>query len=783
MNLRTIFMAVAGLLFLAGNINAENTEENNKKTISGTITNAENGEALIGATVYVEELETGASSNVYGYYSLSLPPGAYTLKYSFIGFQAKTIKIELESDKNRDIELVPKQEMLKEVVVEGEKSDANVRKNEMSVSRMDQKTIQKIPAMMGETDLIKAVQLLPGVQFATEGSSGFTVRGGSPDQNLILLDEATVYNASHLMGFFSVFNNDAIKNVKLYKGNIPASAGGRLSSLLDVRMKEGNRKNFSGQGGIGTVSSRLTLEGPLVSEKASFLVSGRRSYADLFLPFANDEDVRNNKLYFYDLNTKINYQLDKNNRLFVSGYYGRDVFKGPDFKIGWGNNTTTVRWNHLFSKKLFSNFTLVKSNYDYNLGVPEGEPNSFIWKADLNDYTMNADFGYYPNPSSTIKFGLQSTYHRFFPGTASGLGEQSLFSEYEVYHSNSLESSIYFEHEYEFNPVLSVRYGLRYTLFQNVGSAVIYNFDENYNTIDSTFHKSGEFFNSFDGLEPRIGLRYQLNEFTSLKASYSRTKQYIHRATNSTSGTPLDIWFPSTKNIAPQKADQWAVGFFRNFRNNTIETSLELFYKDLYNIVDFKDHAEILLNKEYEGEIRTGDATAYGLEFMTRFDIGRFNGWVSYTYSKSERTVETVNDGNTYRSPYDRPHDVTLVLNADISKRLSAGLNWVYLTGRPVTFPTGRVEIGGKYVPIYSERNGYRMPDYHRMDFSLTYQGKETAEKNFHSEWNLSLYNAYGRKNAWVINFVQDEQNPTETYAEKTYLFGIVPSITYNFYF
>ena len=778
-----ILVAWLVIIFLSDSLYAENTGENNKNTVSGTITNASNGEALIGATIFVKELKTGTSTNKYGYYAINLPPGTYTLEYSYIGFEKKTLEIDLEEDITQNIELRSKEETLDEVVVKGEKKDANVRKNEMSVSKLDAETISKIPAMMGETDLIKAIQLLPGVQFATEGSSGFTVRGGSPDQNLILLDEAPVYNASHLMGFFSVFNNDAIKDVKLYKGNIPARAGGSLSSLLDIRMKEGNQKELSGQGGIGTISSRLTLEGPLAEDRASFLVAGRRSYADLFLPLANDENVSDNTLYFYDLNAKVNYKINENNRLFLSGYYGRDVFKNQDFRVGWGNNTFTVRWNHLFSKKLFSNFTFVKSNYDYNLGIPEGEPNSFIWKADLNDYTFKGDFSYYPNPQSTFKFGIQSTYHRFFPGTAKGLGEQSLFNAYEVHHNNSLESSLYFEHEYEFNPLLSLRYGLRYTLFQNVGSGIIYNFNDNYEVTDSTKYDSGEFFNNYDGFEPRIGLRYQLNEFSSIKASYSRTKQYIHRATNSTSGTPLDIWFPSTPNIEPQKADQWALGYFRNFRGNTIETSLEVFYKNMYDIVDFKDHAEILLNKEYEGEIRSGDATAYGAEFMTKFDINRFNGRVSYTYSHSERTVKTVNDGETYLSPYDRPHNITIVLNADITKRLSTGLNWVYMTGRPVTFPTGRVEIGGKYVPVYSERNGYRMPDYHRMDFSLTYKGEESGGKKFHSEWSLSLYNAYGRKNAWVINFVQDEQNPSETYAEKTYLFGVVPSITYNFYF
>jgi hypothetical protein len=676
-----------------------------------------------------------------------------------------------------------KQQQLKEVVIESTRKDANVRKIEMGVSRMDMETVKKIPAIMGETDLIKALQLLPGVQFVSEGSSGFTVRGGSPDQNLLLLDQATVYNASHLLGFFSIFNNDAIRDVKLYKGNIPASAGGRLSSLIDVRMKEGNSKQFSGNGGLGTVSSRLTFEGPLIRDEASFLLSGRRSYADLFLALSSDEDVRNNTLYFYDLNGKANYKINDKNQIYVSGYYGKDVFSNPDFMLSWGNTTATISWNHIFSKKISSNFSFMKSNYDYQLGIPEGTANSFVWQANLNDYAIEADFAIFPNPKNTLRFGLQTIYHRFYPGKAEGLGEESFFDSYEVERNNSLESSVFIENEQEITETLSLRYGLRFTLFNNVGSATIYNFDADYNVIDSTTYTTGNFYNNYSGLEPRIGVRYQLNEVSSVKASYSRTRQYIHRESNSTSGTPLDIWFPSSPNIGPQMADQVSVGYFRNFRKNTIETSVEFYFKKMNNIVDFKDNAMILLNKEYEGEIRIGEGTAYGVEFYSRFDLAPFSGWISYTYARSERTVEGINDGKTYLSPYDRPHDVTLVMNYDINKQLSVGLNWVYMTGNPVTFPTGRVEIGGKYIPIYSERNTYRMPDYHRMDFSLTFKGKDKPSKRFHSEWNFSVYNAYARKNAWVINFIQDENDPNVTYAEKTYLFSIIPSLTYNFFF
>jgi hypothetical protein len=782
--MKKVFIHILFFLGLIVNVMAENNNRgDNRHTISGHITDQKNGELLAGATVYIKETGTGATSDIDGFYSVSLPPGEYHLTYSFLGYQSQELFLYLNKDTILNIEMALKQQQLKEVVIESTRKDANVRKIEMGVSRMDMETVKKIPAIMGETDLIKALQLLPGVQFVSEGSSGFTVRGGSPDQNLLLLDQATVYNASHLLGFFSIFNNDAIRDVKLYKGNIPASAGGRLSSLIDVRMKEGNSKQFSGNGGLGTVSSRLTFEGPLIRDEASFLLSGRRSYADLFLALSSDEDVRNNTLYFYDLNGKANYKINDKNQIYVSGYYGKDVFSNPDFMLSWGNTTATISWNHIFSKKISSNFSFMKSNYDYQLGIPEGTANSFVWQANLNDYAIEADFAIFPNPKNTLRFGLQTIYHRFYPGKAEGLGEESFFDSYEVERNNSLESSVFIENEQEITETLSLRYGLRFTLFNNVGSATIYNFDADYNVIDSTTYTTGNFYNNYSGLEPRIGVRYQLNEVSSVKASYSRTRQYIHRGSNSTSGTPLDIWFPSSPNIGPQMADQVSVGYFRNFRKNTIETSVEFYFKKMNNIVDFKDNAMILLNKEYEGEIRIGEGTAYGVEFYSRFDLAPFSGWISYTYARSERTVEGINDGKTYLSPYDRPHDVTLVMNYDINKQLSVGLNWVYMTGNPVTFPTGRVEIGGKYIPIYSERNTYRMPDYHRMDFSLTFKGKDKPSKRFHSEWNFSVYNAYARKNAWVINFIQDENDPNVTYAEKTYLFSIIPSLTYNFFF
>ena len=752
-------------------------------TVSGHIKDAETGEDLIGATVYIKQLKSGTTSNVYGFYALSLLPGNYTIQYSYIGFDTKEISLQLDKDITQNIELNVNNQQLEEVVITGKAVNENITQTEMSSISMDAKTIRQIPALMGEVDVIKAIQLLPGVQTIAEGSSGFSVRGGSMDQNLIQLDEATVYSASHLMGFFSVFNNDAIKDVKLYKGDIPASSGGRLSSLLDIRTKDGNSKKFSATGGIGTISSRLTLEGPIVKDKVSYLLSGRRTYADIFLKLSSNPDMRDNTLYFYDFNGKVNWQANENNRFYFSLYNGNDVFKNPDFKMGWGNQTATLRWNHLFSNNLFSNFTFVQSNFNYSLGVPEGEANSFEWTAQMKDYGIKGDFVHYLNEKNTIRFGGSAIYHRFHPGKAEGLGEDSFFDVYEVQHNNAVESGLYVSNEQKIGSSFTLKYGIRFSHFQNVGSATIYNFDENYESVDSSTYKSREFFSPYFGFEPRMGATYILNEVSSIKASYSRTRQYVHLAQNSTAGTPLDVWFPSTPNVKPQIADQVAVGYFRNFLDNKIEGSVEAYYKYTQNAIDFKDHADMLLNREFEGELRFGEANAYGLEFLAKYNINKFSGWVGYTLSRTEKKIVGINNNKTYLAGHDKPHDLSIVFNYNPSKRISIGATWVYQTGSAVTFPTGKFEFGGKYVPIYSDRNGYRMPDYHRLDIAFTLKCKDKPGRKFYHEWNFSLYNAYGRKNPWVINFVQDSEDPNTTYAEMTYLFGVIPAITFNFKF
>lgn len=768
-------------LYASGQAPAD--EKKQKFSVSGQISDQHSGESLVGATVFIKELRTGTVSDIYGNYSITLLPGTYTIQYSYIGYTTIEKQVNLRSDVRIKIELEPRQHELKEVVVSSERNDKNVAKAEMSTFRMDIKTIQRIPALMGEVDVIKAIQLLPGVQSVGEGSSGFSVRGGAPDQNLIMLDEATVYNASHLMGFFSVFNNDAIKDVKLFKGDIPANYGGRLASVLDIRMNEGNSKKYEVNGGIGLIASRLTVEGPIVKDRSSFIVSGRRTYADLFIPLSSNEDLQGNKLYFYDLNAKINYRINENNQVFLSGYFGRDVFKNQFAGTNWGNETATLRWNHLFTKQLFSNFSLIYSNYRYSLGTPDGNNNSFEWKSNLRDIGVKGDFSYYLNTNNTIRFGASVIYHMFYPGTAKGTGSETVYTEVKVPDSYAFETGVYANNEQKLGEKFTLKYGLRFSMFQNIGPGTIYNFDSAYNPVDSTVYSSGDFYNTYAGLEPRLGLLYEFNQRHSVKASYARTNQYLQLAQNSTVGTPLDIWFPSSPNVKPQIADQVALGYFRNFRHNTIETSVEGYYKWMRNVVDFKDWAQLLLNTKLEGEIRTGQAYSYGLEFLVRLNEEKLNGWVSYTWSRTFRDIAEINGGDPYPAPYDKPHNLSIVLNYNIHPRWSISANWVYATGAPVTFPTGRAEIGGKIVPIYSDRNQYRYQDYHRLDMSVIFYSKPVPGRKFNWDLNFSVYNAYNRHNTWTVNFYQDDDNPNVTKAEKVYLFGIIPSITFNFHF
>jgi len=754
-----------------------------KVNVSGYVTDASTGEALIGANVAILETGAGTISNTYGFYSLTLEPGFYTIIFSYVGYVTETRPLRLGEDLTINVELSESLQELEEVTVVAEADNANITRVETGSTQLPIQSIRRIPALLGEVDVIKAIQLLPGVQVTSEGSSGFSVRGGNPDQNLILLDEATVYNASHLLGFFSVFNNDAIKDVKLYKGDIPASSGGRLASLLDIRMKDGNNRRLSATGGIGTISSRLTLEGPVFTEKVSFLLAGRRTYADLFLPFAKDTAVRDNTLFFYDLNGKLNYTINEKNRIFFSGYYGKDVFANDFAGLYFGNRTFTLRWNHLFSKRIFSNFTLVNSHYFYDLGTPEGEIPYFNWLSFLEDYGIKGDFTGYYSPSHTFRFGFSSILHIIKPGAIEARDQDNNVTQSNLANNQALESGLYFSGESKIGTRFALRYGLRYSLFQNVGKATVYTYDDEYEVVDSTFHPKGDFFHYYHGLEPRVAINYVMNDKNAVKASYSRTRQYLQMASNSTAGTPLDIWFPASPNIRPQLSDQVSLGYFRNFSDNRFESSIEVYYKKMTNSIDFRDHAQLLLNPRLEGELRVGEATSYGAEFYLKYEISGFSGWVSYTYSRTERDIPEINDGIPYPAPYDKPHDLAVVFSYDISPRIAVGANWIYSTGIPFTLPSGRYEVLGNVLPLYTGRNEYRLPDYHRLDLSVTLRGKRKPERRWQGEWNISVYNAYARKNVWTLNFIQDTENPDLTYAEMTYLFSIIPAITYNFKF
>jgi hypothetical protein len=755
-------------------------------TISGYIKDAGSGEVLIGTTVSVRELNSGTAANQYGFYSLSLKPAKYLLEFRYLGYQTVQKTIDLTKDITLNVELIPEESKISEVIVTAIRPDANVKKAEMSVSKLEMKTIKQVPSLMGEVDVLKVIQMLPGVQSTAEGTSGFSVRGGGNDQNLILLDEATVYNASHMMGFFSVFNNDAVRDVKLYKGDIPANYGGRLSSVLDVRMKEGNNRKFTATGGIGLISSRLTLEGPIVNEKTSFLIAARRTYADLFFPLMSDSSLKKSKMYFYDLNLKINHQFNDRNRLYLSAYLGRDLFgqKGTS-DIGFGNLTGTLRWNHQVSNKLFSNLSAIVAKYDYSLKMKQGGSN-YVWKSNMLDYTLKFDFNYFPNPQNEIKFGISSIFHDFDPSDAYIEGERSKLGTAEP-KKYALEHGLYISNEQKIGEKLIFKYGLRYTIFQNIGSATVYTFDRetpNYTVIDTTYYPGGKVFHTYHGLEPRLGITYTLNGQSSLKASFSRTIQNMQLASNSSGGMPLDVWFPSGANIKPQKANQYAIGYFRNFANNTIETSIESYYKQMYDVIDFKDNAQLLMNPRMEGDIRSGTAKAYGLELFVKKNSGRLNGWISYTLSKVMRTIAEINNGNPYPTTYDKPHNINAIVNYEFTDRVILSANWVYATGAPVTFPVGSYVIDNTYGKYYSTRNGYRMRDYHRLDLSLTLQGKEHPGRKWKGEWVFSVYNAYARHNDWMINFVQDSKNVEKIVAERWYLpFVIFPGITYNFKF
>lgn len=758
------------------------TQSNNTFTVSGYIKGAKTGEELISASLYVNETKQGVVSNLYGFYSLTLPVGSYELVYSYIGFEDRVEQITLDKDKRIDIELVESSSMLSEVTITAEEVDENVESTQMSRVNVDIEVVKRMPALFGEVDVIKAIQLIPGVKALGEGTSGFYVRGGNADQNLVLLDEAPIYNASHLLGFFSSFNPDAIKDMQLFKGGIPARYGGRLSSVLDIRMKEGNSKKFGGTAGLGSIMSRLALEAPL-GERGSFIVSGRRSYVDVMAKLYNtikggNEANGSNKFYFYDLNAKGNYTINDNNRIMLSGYFGRDIIKIDDFGVAWGNKTATARWNHIFSPKLFSNLTFYFSDYDYFLKIDD-PGNDIKWNSRLQEFSLKADFTSYLSPSNTLQFGAQSIRHELRPGNIEVFSQNELITDFKIDKNQSLENAIYMNDEIKVNDDLTINAGLRLSSLHNIGPQKHVNMDEDFQTIDTSKYDGG-IYHSYYNLEPRFGLKYSFGN-QSIKASYNKTTQYIQLASNGNASTPFDIWFTSSPNVKPQQANQYAIGYFRNFLNNTYEFSVETYFKNYTNAIDFKERASLLLNENLEGELRTGIARAYGLELLFKKEKGRFRGWLGYTLSKVEKKINTINENQWYNAKYDKPHELTAVLSYELMDKLTISSNFVYSTGSAVTFPTGKYEFQGVQVPVYSERNSERLPDYHRLDLSAIYTpSKKSFGGLVQSEWVFGIYNAYNRKNAYSIDFRQDEVNPNLTYAEKSAVFSIVPSITYN---
>lgn len=742
--------------------------------ISGKITDRLTEEPLVDAVVFTKGKNISTLSNQKGEYVLNIPKGEYVIAASYLGYNQKEVVVKIEQETQLDFALESNTE-LSEVTVSSHARDERVSSTQMGLEKLSATEIKRMPALMGEVDVIKAIQLLPGVQTTSEGGSGFSVRGGSPDQNLILLDNATIYNASHLMGFFSIFNNDALSGVSLYKGDIPLKHGGRLSSLLDVQTKSDQPKNFQGVGGIGLISSRLVLEGP-VGEKTSWMIGGRRSYADLFLKLSSDDALRKSSVYFFDVNAKITHRLTDKDRLELNGYYGKDNFGAEPGDFDYGNAAMSLTWGHTFSEKLLSKISANWSYYDYGM-ESKMEGSRASWDSNISDWMLRLDFNQPINDLWNLSYGATTTLHQFNPGIVKIQNFQGI----ELDKNKALEHSLYLSNEQKFTDWLSVKYGVRWSAFQNIGKATVFNYDENYEVRDSSFHSSGVY-HTYSALEPRVGAVLKVSPTASVKANFAHNVQYIQLANNSASGSPLDIWFSASPNIKPQKVNLFSVGYFQNFKDNAYEASVEVYYKDQQNVIDFAEHADLIMNDKLEGEVRTGTGKAAGVEFMVRKNTGRLTGFANYTLSRAERTIPEINNGKTYLAPYDKTHSLNIVLNYEFSKKLSGSAIWIYATGNPTTYPSGRFEIDGEYYPIYSGRNEYRRPDYHRLDLSLTYIPRPDSKKRWKSEWNVSLFNAYNKKNPWMITYDQDADTG-RPYAEMIYLFGIIPSITYNFKF
>ena len=770
-----------------------------KFTISGIISDANSNETLIGVNISIPELKTGVTTNEYGFYSLTLPKGIYKIQITYLSYQTIEETINLNQNIKNNFKLSGAETVLQEIIIYDNSNKAAIRKPEMSVNKLSISTIKKMPVVLGEVDIIKSLLLLPGVSNAGEGASGFNVRGGGADQNLILLDEATIFNSSHVFGFFSVFNPDAIKDLKLYKGGIPARYGGRASSVLDIYQKDGNSKSFHVNGGIGLITSRILAEGPIVKDKGSFLVGGRASYVHLFLKLS--EEQKDNAAYFYDLNTKLSYKLNPNNNLYLSGYFGRDVFSlNKRFTNIYGNTTLNLRWNHLFSDKLFSNLSLIYSDYYYGLDL---DFVGFKWDSGIKNYNIKYDFKSYISDKFKLNYGVNGIYYEFNPGTIKPSNEESGINFDQLDKKYAFEPALYINAEQEISEKIWLSYGLRYSMFCRLGESTVnlyadnnpvtFNSDmqiyEQAKPIGTKFYKKNKVIKTYDNFEPRFSAGYQLNENQSIKASYNRMVQYLQLISNTSSPTPLDVWTPSDTYVKPQIADQVALGYFRNFKENMYSLEVETYYKEVQNRLDYIDGANLIANDAIEQILLNGQLRSYGLEIMLRKNEGKLNGWISYTLSKSEqqtrgRTPEEtgINNGNWYNSSYDKTHNIAITGSYNLNKKWAFGANFILQSGQPVTYPNGQYQYLGITIPSFGLRNENRLPAYHHLDISATLTPRKNDNRNWKGEWVFSIYNLYNRKNAASINFRRNEDTGNNE-AVKTSIFGIVPAVSYNFKF
>lgn len=798
----SISMRSSLLIFILLCLGSLSLQAQEKFTINGYVKDRANGEDMFGATIQVQGQNLGTTSNMYGFYSLTLPVGNYTIEYRYLGYLTEQREVALTKNTRLDIELSTEQTELEEIIITAEDEDENVKSTEMSIVKIDIQTIKKLPPFLGETDVIRTIQQLPGVSSVGEGASGFNVRGGGVGQNLVLLDEAPVYNTSHLFGLFSVFNPDAVKDVKLYKGGIPARYGGRIASILDVRMKEGNNKNFTAEGGVGTVFSRFSVEGPIIKDKASFIVAGRRSYADVLAKPFTDVLDDGAALYFYDLTLKANYNIDQKNRVFASGYFGRDVFRfDANQGFNWGNQTATIRWNHLFNDRLFSNFTTYYSDYDYSLRFGDNDLDVFEWKSNIQTFNFKPEFTYFLNTSNELSFGGEVLYYYFDPASARGISNGET-TDISVPNKQSMEYALYFSNDQKISSALSMNYGLRFSGFNYFGPGNMYEFADpeiagtRKPLTGITEIGKGESIANYQNLEPRASLTYLLNEQQSIKASYNRTAQYLHLISNTVASNPLDVWTPSTNNIKPQQADQIALGYFRNFGpKKAYETSIETYYRVARNQVDYIDGADILINELLEGDLLSGEGRAYGLELYVRKNTGKLNGWVSYTLARTELKVDGINNGEWYPTRFDQQHNLKVTGLYELNERWSFSANFTYLSGTPTTFPTSRFLFQDYVIPhnYDASRNNIRIPDFHRLDISATLEGKKTKAngepKLIQGQWIFGIYNVYSRRNPFTIYFSQDTDRlpvgqPANTSATQLAIIGSAfPSVTYNFKF